>query len=637
MIRRILPLVLALAAPLAAQTPATPPATPALPTAATTVVVLGSFGNLSEAESSRSVDTIDSTPLTAPTVEDLLRSDTAAAIQQRGAGGTQADISLRGTTFEQTLVLLNGLRINDVETSHFNLDLPVPNDALASIEVLHGAGSTLYGSDAIGGVVDAITAHPDRNSALYRTGWSSFGGQQQALRVARIGQHWSELAAGLHDASNGFTADRDYSTRQGSSETRYSTRLGESDLLLAVNDRPYGANQFYGPSDSFERTKSWFAGLAQPIGPRTLFDFGYRRHTDEFIWVRENPAIYENNHVDESWQTELRRSSALNRRLRVYYGVEETADQIRSTNLGNHGRNSGAGYLQAEWRAPQRASVSLGVRQDVFSGGTAVFSPSLSAAYWLQPSVKLHASAGRGFRRPTFLDLYYSGPDQVGNAYLKPETSWGFDGGADWYPNAKTTASATVFYNRLHNTIDYDKPVTAAPTAPYVASNLESLRYTGVEASLTRSLHKGRTVRLSYTGISASQPSLNGFTSIYSANYAVHNAAFEYTRQFERHHGLLFKTTVAAQQHVGQTAYAVWNMDLAQTHGRLRPYLQLANLANLDYAEILAPSAVPMPPRTITGGFELDLRHRYVGVDKDQDTGPVLRAAQHGHPAHIVD
>ena len=88
---------------------------------------------------------------------DLLRLDPALDLQQAVPGGFQGDLSIRGATFGQTLVLLNGLRINDVQTGHFNLDLPIPLEMITGMEVLKGAGSTLYGSDAIGGVVNALT------------------------------------------------------------------------------------------------------------------------------------------------------------------------------------------------------------------------------------------------------------------------------------------------------------------------------------------------------------------------------------------------------------------------------------------------------------------------------------------------
>jgi len=587
--------------------------TPPVALVNSTVVVVGSFDPVSMGESARSVDVIEAQPLhlIEPTVEDLLRADPSVALQQRGGGGTQADISLRGTTFEQTLVLLDGFRINDVETSHFNLDVPVPLDALGSIDVLHGAGSTLYGSDAIGGVIDVLTYKPTRTTLRLRAGFSSFGGQQQALLASWAGNRASEVLAGSHDASEGFMPDRDYSSRQGSSETRVNSPLGETDILLAVSDRPFGANQFYGNYDSFERTKGWFAGAHQQLGPQTTFSAAYRRHTDEFPLFRESnpPFPYENNHIDENWEATLRRENRLAKNLRVFYGIEENTDQIQSNSLGNHGRNNGAGYAQLELRLPNRGTLSIGAREQVFSGGQSVFSPAVSASCWFPHNVKLRASAGHGFRLPTFLDLYYSDPTHVGNPSLVPEKAWNFDGGADWYSGTKSNASVTFFYDRLHDTIDYDRPVTAPPTQQYMAENLESLRYMGVEASLTRSLQHNQQIVLAYTGIYASQPSLNGYVSLYSSNYAVHNASFEWT-ETTRRYDLLLHTRVAMEQHVGYTAYPVWDVGIARQRGWVRPYLEMANLSNTGYAEIYLPAVVAMPPRSFSGGVELDL-HRH--------------------------
>jgi outer membrane cobalamin receptor len=579
-----------------------------IPSANSTVVVLGSFDPISEGESARSVDVIDtqSQHLAFPEVNDYLRTDTSTDIKQRGGGGTQADISLRGTSFEQTLILLNGFRINDVETSHFNLDVPVPLDAIANIDVLHGAGSTLYGSDAIGGVVDFLTYKPTESSLRLRVGGSSFGGQQQAIVASGLRGAWSEVLAGSHDASQGFMVDRDYSSRQGSSETRVQTPLGETDILLAVSDRPYGANLFYGPYNSFERTKGWFAGAHQQLGPQTSASLAYRRHTDEFILFRQNPAAYENNHIDQNWEATLRRADRLAKNTRVFYGLEEDTDQIQSTSLGNHGRNNGAGYVQLELRVPNRGTVSAGARLLIDSYGNRVFSPSASASYWLPHSIKLRASAGHGFRLPTFLDRYYpSDGTEQGNPNLVPETAWNFDGGADWYGGKSTTASLTVFYNREHNTIDYARPVNS--TGVYTATNLQTLRYLGVEASLAWKLCLHQSLRLSYTGIKAQQPSLNGLTPIYAAAYAVNNANFEWTDDLP--HGILLRTRVGVEQHVGQTAYPVWDMEAAKQTGWVRPYVQIANLSNTGYAEILLPSVVQMPPRSFSGGLEFELHH----------------------------
>ncbi|HEY0307381.1 MAG TPA: TonB-dependent receptor [Acidobacteriaceae bacterium] len=586
-------------------------AAPAAPAVSTTVVVLGSFDPISEGESARSVEVLETQKerLAFPTLQDYLRMDSSVVLQQRGGGGTQADVSLRGTTFEQTLVLLNGFRMNDVETSHFNLDVPVPLDALGAIDVLHGAGSTLYGSDAIGGVVDVLTYRPTVSSLQLRTGWSSFGGQQEAFVASGVWARWSEVLAGGRDKSDGFTVDRDYSSRQLSSETRIATRLGESDVLLAVSDRPFGANLFYGPYNSFERTKGWFAGLHQQLGTQTSASVAYRRHTDEFDLFRGVPTPYDNNHIDQNWEGTLRRADRIAKNLRLFYGLEEDTDQIRSNSLGNHGRNRGAGYVQAELRVPGRGSVSVGAREEVLSGGHAEFSPSAAASFWLPRSVKLRASAGHGFRLPTFVDLYYSDPTHAPNEALVPETAWNFDGGADWYSRANTTAAVTFFYNRLQNTIDYTRAVNAPTGTPYTATNLESLRYLGVEASLTMQLRRRQQVRLAYTGVSGAQPSLDGLTSVYVANYAVNNASFEYRKTLARP-DVLVRTRVGVEQHVGQTAYPVWDVEAARQHGWIRPYVQIANLSNTNYAEILRPSAVPMPPRSFMGGVEFEL-HRH--------------------------
>ena len=83
--------------------------------------------------------------------------------------------------------------------------------------------------------------------------------------------------------------DRDYRNLQLASLTHWKTKLGATDLLLSTGDKPFGANQFYGDFDSWERTRQWFASIRQELGSKTEFDFGYRRHTDLFVLYREDP------------------------------------------------------------------------------------------------------------------------------------------------------------------------------------------------------------------------------------------------------------------------------------------------------------------------------------------------------------
>lgn len=564
-----------------------------------TVVVLGSPEPVTQAESSRVVTVIDTQkhPLTVPTVEDYLRTDSSVFIEQRGGGGVQADISLRGGTFEQTLVLLNGLRINDAQTSHHNLDLPVPLEALKTIDVLHGTGSTLYGADAMSGVVDFITAIPTRTSLSLRAGAGSYGENEQGVIADAVRGRWSEALAGERNFSSGFMYDRDYRTEEGSSESAYQSHWGATRILLAGSDRAFGANQFYGNYPSWERTKGWFASISQELGRGTQAAFGYRRHTDNFILLRSDPSVYANNHIDTSWQAVLRRHELLGAESGLFYGLDFQGDAIHSNNLGNHARNRGAGYVDLDLHFRQRGTLSVGAREELLSGGPeSVFSPEISGSLFLGRRWKLRAAGGYGFRLPTYTDLYYSDPTTVGNANLKPESAWSGEGGADWYAGASVAASVTVFYSRQHNAIDY---VRASPNQLWHAENLSGVAFTGVESSVRWQATSRHALKLSETVLSGAQGALHGMESQYIFNYPVNNASAELTDEFG---GFVIRNQMEVVERYEQDAYPVWNASAAWGRGRVRPYLQMTNLSNTGYEEI---EGVRMQGRSLTGGVEL--------------------------------
>jgi iron complex outermembrane receptor protein len=583
---------------------ASPQAPSANPSLKETVVVVGEPDAVTLSESPRSVVVIDTQthPLAFEAPADYLRMDPSTYIEQRGAGGGQADISIRGSSFEQTLVLMNGLRINDAQTAHHNLDLPVPLEAMRGIQVLHGAGSTLYGSDALGGVVDFLTAEPEATSARLSAGMGSFGENEQSALIGAVGRHWDEMLTGARNFSTGFIADRDYRNESASFEPRLKSALGATDVLLAGSDRAFGANQFYGPYDSWERTKGWLATAQQELGGNTEAAFGYRRHTDEYVLLRDDPAVYENNHIDSSWQAVLRRKDAIAHGGMLFYGLEANGDAIDSNNLGRHARNQGAGYLSAEMRPAKAWNISAGLRGEIVSGGAQmVWSPSLAVSWMASRNVKLRASAGHGFRLPTYTDLYYSDPTTIGNSNLKPESAWSVDGGVDWYANAKMVASLTVFYSRQHDAIDY---VRADASDPWQATNLQGLRFTGVEGSLRWMPTRNQTIQLGWTGISGAQNALHGLQSEYVFNYPVNNASFEWADVMKGTY--LVRTRVAVTERYQQTPYPVWDVETVREKGWLHPYLRMANLSNTGYQEIVG---VPMPGRSFQGGVEVELAH----------------------------
>ncbi len=558
----------------------------------TTVTVLGSAVPISLGESARTVVVLDTQqhPLAFQDVEDYLRTDASVDIEQRAPVGVMSDISVRGASFEQTLVLVNGLRMDSAETAHFNLDLPVPLAALGSIDVLHGAGSTLYGSDAIGGVVDFTTWKPDASALRLRAGTGSFGENQQAVLGSLLEKNWSEVVTGDRDFSTGFIADRDYRTENASTDTRIASPLGSTELLFAGDDRAFGAAQFYGNYNSWERTKGWFAGFTQQFDSHINAAMGYRPHSDIYLLERDQPTGYKNQHIDDGFEGSLRDRHDIFKNTTLLTGLEETTDHIRSTNLGDHGRNRGAGYGDVEWRISSRGSISAGLREELFSGGRLVSSPTAAATLWLPHSFKLRASAGYGFRIPTYLDLYYSDPTTLGNPNLKPESAWNYEGGVDWYPTQRIGVTLTVFYSRQKNTIDY---LRASAADPWQASNLPGLQFTGTEGAVDWQASRTMRLKLSWTLLEGAQSALHGFQSEYVFNYPVNNGRVEWS--WNGMHSLLLQSRLGVVQRYQQPAYPVWDTSQARESGHIRPYVQMTNLSNTAYQEILN---VRMPGRS---------------------------------------
>ena len=531
---------------------------------------------------------------------ELLQLDPSLDLQERVPGGFQGDLSIRGATFGQTLILLNGMRLDDVQTGHFNLDLPVPFEMISGLEVLKGSGSTLYGSDAIGGVVNVRTQPiAPGELRLYAAG-GNFGVNQQHVLGTYGGNWWQEEVAADRDFSSGFMADRDYRNLALSSLTTLTSRLGATSLLFAYSDRPYGANGFYGVDEpQWERIKSWFAQGHQDLGANTEASFAYRKHTDLYVYIRDDPSLYTNWHTDQSWQGDIRRHNNLPLHGVLSYGVEGLFEAVVSTNLGIHSRNRGSGYVFYDLRSLRRFSFSAGIREEVYSGHQVATSPSLSGAAWLSARFKLRASASRAFRLPTYTELFYSDPDDRGNANLKPETATSYEAGLDSYLRSNLKASVTVFQRRDSNLIDY---VRASPADIWQAENFDELHYTGAEAIVSWQPRSGQNFAVSFSELHGSDQSNQTLESKYAFSYPEQNAVLEWRGTVA--HNVIARTRVGVVNRIGINPYAVWDASASYSSGRVRPFLQLTNITSTVYQEI---SGVAMPKFGIVGGVELYL------------------------------
>jgi iron complex outermembrane receptor protein len=571
------------------------------------LVVTGSYDAVPLEETDRSVDTlpVGGSPVSYRNWVDVLEQDPSLDVQQR-APGTSADISIRGATFGEALILVNGLRLNDVQTGHNNLDIPFPFEAVQRVEVLKGAGSTMYGSDAMGGAVNFITAAPEHTEIRFGAGIGNFGTNLQNGALSLVRKPFSEQLTFVRELSSGFIADRNYRNLAIASESRINTALGASDVLLGVSDRPFGAAGFYGvPASipSWERTKGWLAAWSQPIGTQTSAEFAYRRHTDVYIYTLADPAAYENNHIDTDYQAAVRRYEKIGDSMRVYYGVDGLREHIDSTNLGIHTRDQGGAYVSFDARALKRFSFNVGAREELYTAGRQVFSPSVSGAYWVNSRVKLRASASHAFRLPDYTELYYTDPLHLGNPNLKPETSWSYEGGVQFVLARGLTADATVFHHRDQNVIDYvrtDAAAMANPNTPYGAENIQRLNFTGAEISVRWQLPRQQRIELSYTGMHGAGATLAGDQYLYVFNYPVNAGVATWWSRVPG--GFDSRFRVAALQRYGQSAYPLVEWTVGRAFRYATPYVQLTNLTDTKYQEI---AGVAMPGRGVIAGLEL--------------------------------
>ncbi len=562
------------------------------------VVVTGYFEPIPLEEADRAIRAIDvkKLELVSNTFADFLRLDSSLDLRQRAAGGLQSDLSIRGGSFGQTLILLNGLRLNDAQSGHHNLDVPVPVESIEKVEILKGSGSTRYGSDAVGGVVNFITRTPEASELRLRTAAGNFGVNQQRGVLAFAGKAVTEQLTFSRDFSSGFQPNRDYRNLSLASNTHLLTAMGVTDITLANNDRPFGADQFYGNYNSWERTRTWFASIRQSLGEKTEASFAYRRHTDLFVLFRDRPEVFTNRHAVEGFQAALRRSDALARNVTVHYGLEGYRDSIDSNNLGHHDRARGAGYIAMDVRALKRFSFNAGLREEVYGRAQSQLSPSVSAGYWLSSAIKLRAGVSRAFRLPSYTDLYYHDPANVGSPNLRPEKAWSYEGGVDWTIRPKLKGEVTVFRRNETDGIDY---VRYSAADIWRATNFQHIAFTGVEASLKRELGPGSLIELQYTGLHGARSALAGAFSKYSFNYPIHSGLVGWQGFLPGH--ILARARAGVVERYGRDPYGVVDLYAASTRGRIHPFLQLTNVTDTAYQEIFG---VSMPGRAIVGGIE---------------------------------
>ena len=482
-------------------------------------------------------------------LDDLLDKVSGVDIRQRGTDGMQSDISIRGGSFDQVLVLLNGVNITDPQTGHYNLDVPVSLTDIVRIEVLQGASARVLGPNAFSGAINIITEKPASNSlGVYLSGgsYATFG---QGISGSLAGQRWRWYSSFQHKSSDGYMHNTDFDNYNAFTELTYDGRkAGHFSAQFAFQYKGYGANSFYSLAypEQYDRTITFFSAVKWDYtkGNFNLASQAYwRRHHDRFELFRnitDAPAWYKNPNYHQTDITGGKATATLiSAAGKSSVGIDIRDEHIYSNVLGNlrdtispipFDRN---GFFNHEKNrvistfllnhtlnlSNFDASIGLGESYSNDFGWHTYGGADLS--YRPCEVVRLFVSANNTVRLPTFTDLYYTSATQKSNPNLNPEKSKTFEGGVKAEKQGWKT-ELTAFYRWGNNVIDW---VKSPDSTKWESRNLTKVNAYGVDISAEyrfKNLMINK-ISVSYSFLNMDKKA-NGLDSKYTLDYLKHKA-----------------------------------------------------------------------------------------------------------------
>ena len=499
--------------------------------------------------------TIASAP--AETVNDLLKYALGVDVRQRGAMGMQTDISIRGGTFDQVAVLLDGINITDPQTGHNSFDFPVNICDIERIEVLEGPAARVYGTSSLLGAVNIVTRKPVGSAATASLEGGSFRslGTTASVEIGHRGS-FNSVSAG-YQRSDGFSRNAvgglngDYRAVKAFWHGGHDFGRRSLHWQAGVSSKDFGSSTFYSAKydDQFERTLKTFASIrsegkgALHFSPALYWNHG----EDRFELFRNAPEKYPFNYH----QTDV---AGANLDFRIdsrwgetAFGAEARHERIVSTNLGERLANSHGVYVCGLSRTAfnlflehhvvlGRLSASAGLTTVYNTGngeGVKLF-PGIDANFRISNTLRIYASYNTSYRMPTFTELYYSVGGHRADPNLEAEKLRALEGGLKYLGHG-FRATGTVYFNRGYDLIDWIMDTSAGEDAPWTSMNHTRLNTLGQEVSLRLTLPEMlgkadfffRSLSLGYSHQSQDKPLEAHLRSLYSQEYIRHKVVVQ--------------------------------------------------------------------------------------------------------------
>lgn len=556
-------------------------------------------------------------------VTDALEDVPGARVMQNGVGAYESHIMLNGD--ERVLVMVDGRRFNNsmgsMAKSTFDAHTLPPVDMIERIEVVKGGASTLYGADAVGGVINIITKTPEETTGKIRVGYGSWGSQDLGLSVGgKVDKNGIQVAASRNKASYIKYKDTNGDTKKWPGQSNYtqdniSLKLTHDfttsdgltlnyDYSIMEGNNPYSVTSYF-PSHLNKKTNN--------VGLR--YDWNRDAGNSGYLQAYRNYYSYFNQGgMDETdWGIEGQQNFVLSDTNTLVGGLEyrDAKAHNETSYRGKKGYNNKAIFLQDQWKFAPTWQLNTGIRYDDHSrsGNRTTGSAAINKKF--SKDSNAYFSWNQVFRTPTIDDLYYfvdygMWGKYVGNEDLKAETGNVYTLGYNFKTDPKTDVGISAFYSNLHNAINWK----LMPNYDSYAENIDRQKKRGLSLTVTHKLNKLWDVDASYTYVKVENDrndtgyvrDENYAPNYYQAGVRYHDTKWNLNLRARAANGLS-KTKYGENRYLTMDFIARYKFDQSWTG-----FANFYNLNNAAYAEqggvVNGQDSYPMPGRRIIVGAE---------------------------------
>jgi vitamin B12 transporter len=573
-----------------------------------TILIKSTRIDLPFKESSRTITVITSEVIknsAATNVADLLQQVAGVDIRRRGTGGSQADLYIRGGGFDQTLLLVDGIKMDDAQTGHHTMNAALPIEVIERIEIIKGPAARVFGQNAFTGAINIVTKSKLANTASINLETGSFGQVNGSITIGREFENSSLIAHVGVLTSDGYRENSDYNNYNYFLKGIFNKKNQPIEVLATFFEKKFGAQNFYTPDswgfNEYEETQNSLLGASTTfrtekfkITPRVY----WKRGQDIFLLKRDDPSFYRNLHITNKVGVETNASYTSNLGI-TGFGVDVSRIFISSNNLGNRNRTMANLFLEHRFKfADDKVDITPGVAVTYFSDFKFHAFPGLDIGFKLSENLKAYGNLGITYRIPTYTDLYYSDSSTDGNPNLKPEEAFAQEIGLK-YNSGRFTSSVAIFNRDATNLIDYIRQNIT--DAKFTATNIAKVNTKGFEVNTDyrfKIKEFNQTLSFGYNYLNDDILDQNKDLSRYSLNTLKHQFITRFTSKLFKNvrQNIIYKH---AERSVG-TSYNVWDASIIVDFNTFDFTVTANNIFNADYIE---SGFVPMPPKNILFGL----------------------------------